>query len=193
MFDFSNAPTEQFGDTGLIPNGTLAKAILHIRAGQHSIEVPSKSNPENFFLDCELTILEGPYARRKVWHRIGVRGSESWVNQGRAAIRAALEFGRGASEQNPAGYQINSFADLDGLTVGIKVKIAKGTGGYSDKNEVAQFLSPNPASSTYKDFQALVSGATSAPGSSAAQNVESVSNSTPAPQAAPATNKPAWL
>lgn len=188
LFDFSTAPTDQFGDTGLLPDGTLAKAVLHIRSGPSSIETVSKANPDNAYLDCELTILEGPYARRKVWHRIGVRGSDGWVNQGRAAIRAALEFGRGASEQNPAGYQISDFADLDDLTVGIKIKIEKGTGGYADKNVVAQFLSPNPSSSTHKDFQALVSGALPA-----AQNVEAASNPTPAQQAAPATNKPSWL
>jgi len=188
-FHDAPAPTN-FGD--LIPVGALAFAILHIRPhnlDQGMIEVIGKTldeqgRPKSHYLDCELTIMGGPWDKRKIFTKIGVFGSEKYVNMGRSAIRAILEVGRGANQQNMPAYGITQDAqgrvnwmELDSLQVAIKVKVEKSE-GYADKNEVGVYLSPvEPA--TQKDFAKLLAGdvmpAVKAGGG-----------------AAPAANKPAW-
>src|SRR3990172_4829667 len=106
--DFSNAPTDQMGDFDLIPDKTLAWAIVKVKnygpgGNPDDWITPSKSTEGGAYLNLELTICEGPYMRRKVFEMVGVAGSEAYVNQGRAAIRAMLEVGRGANPtSNPA-------------------------------------------------------------------------------------------
>lgn len=192
FFDFADAPANN-DSSGVIPEGTLAWAIVSFRDG-NAKPVASKSTPGNAYLDLELTICEGPYNKRKVWDMVGAQGSEQYVNMGRSAIRAMLESGRGASEQNPAGYKINGFHDLGGLRVAVKLKVEKGTNGHKDKNRPI-YITPNPQSNTAKDFQKLVEQS-----SSAASGVGNVGHS-PAQQAggyagpaageAPAASSPA--
>ena len=226
MYDYSTAPTEQMGDFELIPDGTLAWAILKIKpkgpVGQPGFApdpndwvTPSNSTEGNAYLDVALTICEGPYNKRKVFEMIGVAGSEAYVNQGRAAIRAILEVGRGANiTSNPGGYRINHYGDLDGLKVAVKIKVEKGgvknaaTGErYNDKNRVAKWLTPNKESDGHKDFERLLAGQTAPP--SAAPGVgsggsgpapasttppwASTTGQAPATPAVPATAKPSWL
>lgn len=213
--NFADAPTEQMdGDYELMPAGTLAFAIVGFR-GDYTEPTVSKNNPNNAYLDINLTIVGGPYDKRKVFDMIGVKGeNNTYVNQGRAAIRAMLEVGRGASEQNQSAYQIASYADLAGLKVAIKLKVEKGTSGYSDKNRVAMYLSPNEHSSGYKDFQKLLAGESHdgrsrAPESPAPQATGAQARtpwqgngtkegtagqgSPPAPAPAPGTQAPSWL
>ena len=173
MFDFSNAPTDQGGVGDTIPEGTLAWAILTVRP--HNLAVgavltPSKSNPDNRYLDCELTILEGPYARRKVWHMIGLEGSDKWVAQGMSSVRHILEVGRVITNfaAGEPKYRLNeslgerAFMELNELRCAVKLGIEKQE-GYEAKNRVKAFLSPNPTSNTHKDFMRLVSGDTAGP------------------------------
>lgn len=208
--DFSSAPSHQndFGD--LIPHGTLAWAWLVVRphnveAGH--IETPSKTS-EARYLDCELTITDGPFTRRKIFTKIGRGGSEKYINMGNAALRAILEVGQGAGPQNPAGYQIDDdYGQLwddnrgGGLKVAIKVKVEKGKGDYEDKNDVAAFLSPHPESSHKKDFDRLVVGAIAPsatakgagakpPAAGPAWATPAAQTAAPAPAAAPPTQAP---
>lgn len=141
----------------LIPQGTLAWAILRVRpfnADANIIVTPSKSTDGNGYLDMELTIKEGRWKGRKIWTRPGVAGSSGYVEMGGKAIRAILECGRGASAENQMAYSIESYAELDGLTVGIKVK-EEHQANYPSKNDVAVFLSPMQ---NKKDWTRLLAG-----------------------------------
>lgn len=162
--DFSGAnPNGQMGGNELLPKGTLAWCNVTVRPfnmDQGEIETPSKSTQGNAYLDLELTILDGPYARRKVWDRPGVAGSEKYVQAGFAAIRHILEVGRNAGPQNQAGYQINDYLALDNITCAIKIGVDPAKDGYEAKNTVACYLSPNPESDTHKDFERLRTGDT---------------------------------
>lgn len=209
QFNFGDADTNAQGGSELIPDGTLAWAIVTIRP--HNLDhglclVPSKSS-NGRYLDVELTILEGPYARRKVWDRIGIEGSEKWVARGMSSIRHILEVGReitSYTSSNP-GYRLGQqsgsngemvFMELNELRCAIKIGIEKGTGGFNDKNVVRAYLSPNPTSDTHKTFLKLVSGETAPPPKATA------AAATPAwgggSQAAPAAatqqkgGRPAW-
>src|SRR3546814_16679438 len=72
--------------------------------------------------------------------------SDAAKQMGNAAIGRILEAGRNAGPHNPQGYVIGSYEQLNGLRVAVKLKVEKGTEGYDDKNRVAEYLTPNPAS-----------------------------------------------
>ena len=206
--DYSNAapPT----DFSLVPDGTKAFGILKIRpagpGGQPEDWIAVSKSSDAQYLDCELTICEGPFNKRKIFTKIGVAGSEKYINSGRSAIRALLEVGRGASPANMNAYKINSYGDLDGLKVAFEVKIEKGTDGYQDKNDVRTWLTPDPgAAGISKKFQALVAAAQAGYPAQAGASTGAPATAAPAwagtPPAAqqsataatPATSKPAWL
>ena len=156
MMDFSAGAGMDTGNGSLIPAGQVAWAIVNVRGVKTSQKGGS-------YLDIELTLDEGqPYARRKIWEMVGhpfdQNNSEAYRQMGMAALARMLECGRGAGPNNKAAYNINDFRDLSGARVGIKIKIEKGSGGYDDKNKVAEWLTPNPTSSGNKDYQRLVAG-----------------------------------
>lgn len=156
MMDFSShAGVSTGSDT--IPNAQVAWAILAVRGVK-------ASNSGGEYIDCELTIDDGqPFARRKVWEMIGnpfhQGNSEAYRQMGMVAITRICEAARGASPDNPAGYKLDNFQQLNGLRVPIKIGIEEGEGGRDDKNRVAEWLTPNPASkSGHKHFQRLMRG-----------------------------------
>lgn len=192
--NFADAPGQNdFSE--LIPHGTLAWAIMRLRWYNFDMgiaETPSKSS-DGKYLDMELTIEGGDWHGRKVWTRIGVVGSEKYVNMGRAAIRAILESGRNAHPtENPGGYMLNHYGDLDnggqGLKVAVKIKVEPGTAKYpNDKNDVAVWLSPNPDGGTRKDWDRLMMGDTK-PSANVSQPKARGGNTGGAPQSA----GPSW-
>lgn len=202
-YSFADAPGQNdFSD--LLPHGLLSWAWLKIRPfnlDQGIIETPSQTSDARY-LNCELTLEGGPGDRRKVFTRIGVAGSEKYINMGRSAIRAILEVGRGASAQNPQGYVISAaggqpnWLELDGLKVAIKVRIEKGTAGYPDKNDVAVWLSPIADSGTEKLFARLLAGdvmpaANQAPPAAARGGAAKPAAATQPAWTMPATGQPA--
>ncbi len=127
----------------LIPHGALSFGVIKIRAfnlDANVIPTPSKSSDAHY-LNCEITLKGGVWDKRKVWTNLGVAGPPGYINMGMSAMKAIRETGVGASVQNPALYSMDSYMDLDGLTVGVKIKI-KSSAGWDDKNEIAVFLSP---------------------------------------------------
>lgn len=188
MPNFGDAP-QQYDGSSLIPNGTIIRGIINIRphnADQGIIAKQSKKTPDNWYLDVEITATEGKFARRKVFDNIGVAGSEKFVNNGRAAIKAILEF-NGAGPNHMAGYNVPQTGDhpvhgvdwmaLDGKEIAAKVKIEKGKDDYPDKNKIAVFLTPLDPS-LKKDWERFISG-----------DWDAVETARPAQQAA---TQPAW-
>ena len=212
--NFGNAPTDQGGLGELVPDKTLAWAIVTVRP--HNMDhgmvlVPSKSS-DGKYIDVELTILEGPYAKRKIWDRIGLAGSsEKWVAQGFSSVRHILEVGREIVGFAPGDskYQLGQITqtngdmvlmELDGLRCAVQIGIEVGKDGYKDKNVVRAYLSPNPTSNTFKTFMKLVNGetapATTAPVAPkpAAATPAWATKPAVAPVATPAANaRPAWM
>lgn len=155
MMDFSGSAGADTGG-GTLPKGLLVFAILNVRGVKSSASGGG-------YLDCELTIKEGqPFAGRKIWEMVGdpmnSGNSEAYRKMGNIAISRILETGRGASPTNPEAYKISGYEQLSTLTVAIKVGIEPGTDGHDDKNRVAEWLTPNPASSAFKLFERLLKG-----------------------------------
>ncbi|CAB4120996.1 hypothetical protein UFOVP4_54 [uncultured Caudovirales phage] len=166
MMDFSQGAGQGTGND-LIPNGQLAWVIINVRGLK-------SSQSGGQYVDVELTLDDNqPFSRRKIWEMIGdpmhPGNSEAYRQMGMVAISRILESAKGAGPQTPGGYKLNNFDDLHGLRVPIRIGIAKGTGGYADKNRVGEWLTPNPQSQGgFKDYQLLASGVHSKTGATTA-------------------------
>jgi hypothetical protein len=140
----------------LIPKGTLAKVRLSIRPGGFdevsqgwSGGYATRGSTGAVYLSGEFTVLEGQYAKRKIWTLIGLyspKGPE-WANMGRSLIRGMLNSARGLSDkdvspQAQAARRISGFADLDGLEFVARIDIGSDTNG-EDKNEIRGAVTPD--------------------------------------------------
>jgi hypothetical protein len=124
--DFNSAEPQS---SALIPHGTLARVSLAVKpggAGPDGWLTPSRTS-EALYLNTEAVVLEGPYARRRVFTRIGLKGKsvnekgeDTYANRGRSLIRGILESARGIksadqSDHARAARTIGSYGDLNGL------------------------------------------------------------------------------
>jgi hypothetical protein len=143
---------------GLIPANTIAKARLVLKSGNDFSDpfLTRSKNGDSAYLNCEFVILEGPYAKRKIFDKIGVNGSDTWINMGKARIRAILESAKNInpkdmSESAMTARKINAFEELNGMDVVIKIGIESDRGGvYQDKNRVMSIVTPD--NFAYKDY-----------------------------------------
>jgi hypothetical protein len=149
--DFNDAGQQQVGE--LIPAGTVAKVVITIRpgsAGQGGWLTRSNTSDVEY-LNCEFTVLEGPFAKRKFWQNMTVSGgkvdergqSKAWGIT-KAALRAMLDsaFGLDPDDDSPASKQKRITQDwgaFNGLQFVAKIGIEKGKDNYADKNRL-QFV-----------------------------------------------------
>ena len=152
MIDFNTAELQNSFE--LIPVNTLAKARLILKPGNDPIEqfITRSKNGDAAYLNCEFVILEGKYAKRKIFDKIGIEGNERWLNMGKARIRAILESAKGinpkdTSETAVEARKINSFEELNYLDVVIKIGVEHDNiGQYQDKNKILAIITPEHAS-----------------------------------------------
>ena len=185
--DFNDAQS----NTNVIPKGTIAKVRLTIRPGGFDDPAQGwtggyakRSGTGSVFLDAEYTVLEGPYAKRKIWSMIGLYSPNgpNWANMGRSLIRGILNSARGISDKDnspeaQARRRINGFADLDGLEFVARIDVGTDSNG-EDKNEIRTALALN-----HRDYATVMGlGAPAMPSAPAAPY--QAPPSTP-PQAAP--------
>jgi hypothetical protein len=194
--DFNSAQD----NANVIPKGTLAKVRLSIRPG--GFDDPSQGWTGGYatrgstgavYLNGEFTVLEGPYARRKVFTLIGLYSPKGpdWANKGRSFVRGMLNSARGisgkdVSPQAQAARRIAGFADLDGLEFVARIDIGADTDG-DDKNEIRSAVAPD-----HRDYAQLMGGipAGAPPVPTAAAYAAPAA---PRPQPAPdAPVRPAW-
>jgi hypothetical protein len=142
----------------LIPKGTLAKVRLSIRPGGFDDPTQgwtggyaTRGNTGAVYLNGEFTVLEGQYAKRKIWSLIGLYSPKGpdWANIGRSLIRGMLNSARGLSDkdvspQGQAARRINGFADLDGIEFVARIDVSSDTNG-DDKKEVRGAVIPGDA------------------------------------------------
>ena len=187
--DFNDAPA----NPGILPKNELAKVRSTIRPGGH--DDPSRGwtggyatqnqTTGSVYLNCEFVVLDGPYARRKMWSLIGLHSNKGpeWANMGRAYIKGILNSARGLHPQDnsPQAQQarrISGFVDLDGIEFVGKVEMEKDQYG-EDKNVIKLAITPDR-----KDYAAVMGTAAPQP-----------AQQTPAPQQQPAaapTGRPSW-
>jgi hypothetical protein len=159
-FDYSDAP-EQRGDT--IPANTVATLQLKIRpgnAGEGGLLTRSKDGGCEM-LDCELTVVDGPHIKRKLWERMVLcgttRGHEEAADISRGKLRAILESARGVKPddmgEEARKARSAELSDFDGLRFIARIGVEKGkprndgTGeSYPDRNVISTIITPDKKS-----------------------------------------------
>ena len=186
--DFNNSENQSNFD--LIPNGTLAKVRMSIKPGGYDDQnqgwvggyATRNEATGSVYLSCEFVILEGEYARRKVWGILGLHSNKGpeWGNMGRSFIKAILNSARGFSESDnsPAAQsarKINGIGDLDGIEFVAKITTKKDQ-NEELRNEIRFAITPDN-----KDYKAIM-------GSIAVPMAKTSVNQAPAP----VTDRPVW-
>jgi len=157
-YDYTDAPPPR--DIELIPPGTIATCVLHIRAGgvgEDGMLKRSKAGDAEM-LDTELTIADGPYKGRKVWEYMILSGTTDGhaksADINRGTLKAILDSALGlkpddVSPQARAARTV-SLKQFEGMTFIAKVGIEKGkpksdgTGeSWPDKNILAAVITPD--------------------------------------------------
>lgn len=160
--DFNDAKQ----NANLIPKGTIARVRLTIRPG--GFDDPGqgwtggyarRGTTGSVYLDAEYTVLEGPYAKRKVWSMIGLYSATGpgWANMGRSLVRGILNSARGLSDKDNSpeaqnARRISGFADLDGLEFVARIDIGKDSNG-EEKNDIRQAVTRD-----HKEYSAAMGG-----------------------------------
>jgi hypothetical protein len=161
-FDLNAAETGN--STDLIPEGTVARAILNIRAGGEGDGGWLKmSKGGGLMIDTEWTILSGPFAKRKVWRYMSL--SEKAYPITMRQLRAVVEGNYGILPEDMSdaaqAKRRCGFPELQGMEACIMISIEKSV-GYDDKNGIKAILTPGESKYIARD------GAAPAPSTQAA-------------------------
>ncbi|WP_039758493.1 hypothetical protein [Bartonella queenslandensis] len=161
--DFNGADDQEGFD--LIPAKTLAKVRMTIKPGGHDDAAQGwlggwatcNHTSGAVYLNCEFVILEGQYARRKVWSLIGLHSEKGphWANIGRAFIKGILNSARGVSDKDnsptaQSARRINGLGELDGIEFVARIDVEKNQNG-DDKNVIKLAITPD-----HKDYAAVM-------------------------------------
>jgi hypothetical protein len=154
--DFNNAENQSSFD--LIPAKTPVRVRMTIKPGGFDNPhlgwtggyVTRNSTTGAAYLNCEFVVLEGPYAKRKVWSLIGLHSEKGpeWANIGRSFIRALLNSARGIhpKDDSPAAQSarcIQGFADLDGIEFVARIDVERDQRSGEDRNVIRTVLQPD--------------------------------------------------
>lgn len=198
-------PTSGAGDApALIPDKTLHFAQVAVK------ELKKSQTTGGSYARLELTLIDGPYEGRKVWTIVmnpldplninedkRREGKPDGAKMGLTAMTRMLEAARIFDPANPDTYRKFDgqpfeaiVTALDQQKVAVKLKVAKGTNGYDDKNEVSEYLSPNPQSGGHKPWLSLIGGL---PAVSQARTAAFAPQASARPAATAPAAAPAWL
>ena len=153
-------------NANLIPKGTIAKVRLTIRPGGFSDPAQGwtggyakRGSTGAVYLDAEYTVLEGQYAKRKIWSMIGLYSPKGpdWANMGRSFVRGALNSARGLSDKDNSpeaqnARRISGLGDLDGLEFVARIDVGTDSNG-EEKNEIRQAVTRD-----HKEYAAVMGG-----------------------------------
>lgn len=181
--DFSSAEDQQSFD--VIPKGTIARVRMSIKPGGYNDPdqgwtggYATLGDSGAVYLNCEFVVIEGPFARRKVWSLIGLHSPKgpTYANMGRSFIKGILNSARGfsAKDDSPQAMQarrIDGIGDLDGIEFTARIDVEKNQHG-EDKNVIKTAVTKDS-----KDAGKGGGGSTPPP---------------PATASAPAASLPSW-
>ena len=162
MYDLNDAQPQMMPAGEPMPDGTFAKIKMTIRPGGVDGSVPrdqgllqASHSSDAKMLDCEVTVREGPFAKRKFWQNFTVAGgkvddkgvSKGW-NISKAAFRAMVDSALGLDPQDmsEAARQkrvIQGLKQLDGIAFAGRIMIEPASNPqYKDANKLANVVLP---------------------------------------------------
>jgi hypothetical protein len=162
MYDLNDAQPQMAPMGELIPDGTFAKVKMTIRHGGVNGSTPmdagllkASQSSDAKMLDCEFTVVAGPYVRRKFWQNFTVAGgkldekgqSKGW-NISKSAFRAMVDsaLGLDPKDESPAAKQkrvIQGLRQLDGIVFAARIMVEPASNPqYKDQNKLANVVLP---------------------------------------------------
>jgi hypothetical protein len=185
-FDFNQAGEQRSFE--VMPDGTIAVMQANIRPGNVGEDGLLKCSNDGRCegLSVEFTIVEGEYAKRKIFAFMVISGTTDGHSQAaditKQRLRAILESARGIkpTDVSEAAKQarVAKFADFDGLRFVGKIGIEAARGDYKAKNTLAEVITPDR-----KEWHPIEQDPAAAK--------SAASSATPATSAAP-IKKPGW-
>jgi hypothetical protein len=150
-YDFNTAGEQRSFE--VMPDGTIAVVQLNVRRGGAGadgiLKLTNKGDAEG--LDTEITVVEGEYAKRKLWAFMIVSGTtDGHATAGDITVRklrAIIESSRGikpadVSEAAKAA-RVAEFSDFDGVRFMAKIGVEPARGDYKAKNILAEVITPD--------------------------------------------------
>ena len=207
MFDLNDVEPINSGE--LLPDGSFAKVMMAIRPGgvdgyteidKGLLKASNAPGSDVLSLDCEFTVTEGPFAKRKFWQLFTIAGGKlddkgasiGW-NISKRIFRAMIDSALGLdpedmSEAAKAKRQLRGLADLNGIGFVAKVAVEPNNDPrYPDHNRL-----DHPVLPTEKEWRAVMNGEAVTPRPSKARAASSRRAATAQPPAWGSTqSKPA--
>jgi hypothetical protein len=190
--DFNTAGEQRSFD--VIPANTICNLQMTIRpggAGEGGWLIRSgDGNSEG--LDVEFAVVDGQYAKRKIWQRLTLHGTTSGHAEAaeisRNTLRAILESARGikpgdTSEAALAARKVSGWGDFDGLRFVARIGVRPPQGVYQAKNTIAEVITPDRKQWTRLEQVAKpLNGGGAAPAPAAAAAAAAPANAVVRPQ-----------
>jgi hypothetical protein len=151
-FNFNTAGEQRIFD--VIPANTICTLQLTIRPGGGSDDGWLKRSADGTSegLDCEFTVVDGQYAKRKLWQLFTLRGTTPGHAEAgeisRNTLRAILESARGikpsdSSEAAQNARKVSSWADFNQLRFVARIGVRPPRDGYQAKNTILEVITPD--------------------------------------------------
>lgn len=151
-FDFNTAGEQRSFD--VIPANTICTLQLTIRPGGAGDDGWLKRSADRASegLDCEFTVVDGEYAKRKLWQLFTLRGTTPGHAEAgeisRNTLRAILESARGIrpddkSEAAQNARKVSGWADLDQIRFKARLGVRSAQGTYPAKNTILEVITPD--------------------------------------------------
>ena len=173
MFDLNDVEPIHSGE--LLPDGSFAKVVMATRPGgvdghndfdKGLLKASNAPGSDVLSLDCEFTVTEGPFAKRKFWQLFTVAGGKvddkgasiGW-NISKRIFRAMIDSALGLdpgdmSEAAKAKRQLRGLADLNGISFVAKVAVEPNNDPrYPDHNRL-----DHPVLPTENEWRAVMNG-----------------------------------
>lgn len=200
MFDLNNVEPINSGE--LLPDGSFVKVIMAIRPGgvdgdteidRGLLKASNAPGSDVLSLDCEFTVIEGPFAKRKFWQlftiaggKLDEKGASIGWNISKRIFRAMIDSALGLdpedmSDAAKAKRQLRGLADLNRIGFVAKVAVEPNSDSrYPDHNRL-----DHPVLPTEKEWRAVMNGEDVPPRPSKARSAGSG-------RGAAAAQAPAW-
>jgi hypothetical protein len=186
--DFNTAGEQKSFD--VIPARTIVELQMTIRPGGAGDDGWLKRSADGASegLDCEFVVVDGQYAKRRLWQLYTLRGTTPGHAEAgeisRSALKAMLESARGIrpddkSEAAQNARKVSSWADFDQLRFVALVGVRPPQGNFPAKNTILEVITPDRQ--TWRKPEQI--------------SAKSVNSGTPAPTAAPPAGsivRPDW-
>ncbi|MGO9049403.1 MAG: hypothetical protein ACLP19_27180 [Xanthobacteraceae bacterium] len=149
--DFNNAGEQRSLD--VIPANTICTLQMTVRPGAVGDGgwLTRSSDGASEGLDCEFTVVNGQFAKRKLWQRLTLRGTtpghETAGEIPRNMLRAILESARGIkpddkSEAAQTARKAASWGDFNNLRFVARIGVRPPKDGYAAKNTILEVITP---------------------------------------------------